>query len=316
MMDRRGFLESCSVLLGAGLLGQNVFAAPNREANLAWMAAARSKRIRIGTQTNTFGVPIKDYDRLMQVLDILHRIGYQGFETNYMSLDPLAGRAAECRKAFESHHVALLSPHTSGKLWDREKTPAELDNLRRIAKYSKEMGATHLILSGSKVPRLSGDKPDVNKFHIVNEGLNAVGRLCHEEGLRFCYHNHIQEFLDEPSQMSLLLKETDPKLVWINYDVGNAYPTGPNPAEFSKENFRRIAVYHIKDVEQNTAGKTVPTDLGAGKLDLKAVVAPLLDSDWSGWLVVEREENYPKAAEDPEALLKQCRDYLKQITSV
>ncbi len=245
----------------------------------------------------------------------MHQLGYERFETADLTLDPLAARAAECRKDFESHHVPLLSPHLGAKLWDRQTTPVEMEKLRQEIGYSVKMGATHTILSGSRVPRADG-KPDYDKFHIVNEGLNAVGRICREEGLRLCYHNHGQEFQDEPSQMSLIIKETDPKLVWLNYDIGNAYPMGPKPEDFSAEHFKRIAVYHMKDVDQNAEGNTVPTDFGAGKLNLKGVVAPLLNSDWEGWLVVEREGNYPKPAEHPEALLKQCREYLKQITAV
>lgn len=304
MIDRRKFIANSSLALGAGLLGGAIFA-----------AASRSKRIRIGAQTNTYGVPIKTYDHLLEILDELHAIGYQAFETSDGSLDPLADRAAECRKGFESHHVPLLAPHVGAKLWDRQTAPAEIEKLRKIATYTAQMGGTHMILSGSRYPRVEG-KPDLDKVHIINEGLNAVGKMCKEQGLKFCYHNHVQEFQDDPPQMDYILKETDPKLVWLNFDIGNPYPTMAHPETFSKEHYKRIAVYHMKDVDENAGGKQVGTDFGAGKLDLKAVVQPILNSDWEGWLVVEREGAYPKPAEHPEVLLKQCREYLKQITSV
>ena len=143
-----------------------------------------------------------------------------------------------------------------------------------------------------------------------------MGEAARDEGLKLCYHNHWKEFQTEPSEMSVILKETDPAPVWLNCDVGNPHGFGPDAATFSREHFRRIAIYHIKDVEKNAQGKVVPVDLGAGKVDLKGVVAPLLDSDWKGWLAVEREGDYPHPAGHPEELLRQCREYLKGITGV
>jgi len=282
----------------------------------AWpKARPRSERIKVGTQTNTFGVPIKEYDRLLEILDILARLGYAAFETSYMSLEPHRERAAECRKAFESRRVRLLAPHTSGRLWERAKHAEEIERLRAIAGWSAQMGATHFIISGARLPHVDG-KLDQEAARAKAEGMNRVGEACRKEGLKLCYHTHISEFEDTPPEIGILLRETDPKLVWLNYDIGNAYGIGPDPAKFSAENARRIAVYHLKDVMPGPAGKPVSTDLGAGKIDLKAVVAPLLDSDWEGWLVVEREGQYPKPAENPEQSLRQCRQYIREITGV
>lgn len=227
----------------------------------------------------------------------------------------MSNRAAECRKAFESRHVPLLAAHTSGKLWDRAKQVKEVEDLSAIAGWSATMGATHMIMSGSTLPHPDG-KPNEDAAHIKAEGLNQVGGACRKEGLKFCYHNHAAESLGSPSEIDILLSGTDPKLVWLNYDVGNAYPNGPDPAAFSRQHFKRIAVYHIKDETAGPDGKAMSTDLGAGKIDLKGVVAPILDSDWEGWLEVEREGKWPNPLPDPEAKLRQCRQYLRQITRV
>ena len=301
-LHRREFCRLSLGLLAAGLAGP-----------LAAAPRSRSQRLRIGSQTNTWGAPIKDYDQLLRILDALKQLGYQGFETNYMSLNAQAARAADCRRAFESRRIHYVAPHTGAKLHDGDEKEAE--DLRRIAGYSAQMGASHFIVSGRRLPHPDG-KLDLNTVHTKAEALNQFGRFCRQEGLKLCYHNHVQEFQDEPWEMSFLLRETDPALVWLNYDVGNPYGHGPDAGSFSAENFRRIAIYHIKDVAPGEGGKMVATDLGAGKVDLKAVVAPVLNSDWEGWLVVEREGSYPKPAEHPEELLRQCRTYLKQITKV
>ena len=292
--SRRGFIQS---LAGAAL----AVAAPGSES-----------RIRIGAQTNTWGAPIKSYDRLLEVLDALVKLGYQGFETSSMSLDSMAANAKQCRSAFASRHIEYVAPHASIKFLKAAEPGAQVEEIRRIAGYSAAMGARHLIASAG----FARNEADAIEPQAMAHLLNQVGAACRQEGLPFCYHNHIPEFKGDPPLMDTLLAATDPKLVWLNYDVGNSYPVGPKPGDFSAAHFRRIAVYHIKDVKQEPGGKVVPTDLGAGRIDLRAVVDPVLKSDWTGWLVVEREGSYPNAAANPEELMAQCRAYIRKLTGI
>jgi len=280
-------------------------------------ARSRKERLRIGAQTNTWGVPIKSYDHLLEICDSLAKIGYTGFETNYKSLEPLAARAGECRKVFESRHVPLIAAHSSASMADREKQAQEISSLLTIGRYSAKMGATHMVVSGRKLPQEDG-KLDVDAAHAKAAGLNKLAAACRQEGLKLCYHNHAQEFQDDPSEMSFLLAETDPELVWLAYDSGNPYPLSPDAAAFSAANFRRIAIYHIKDAvpADGPRQRNVDINLGEGKVNLKGVVSPVLNSGWEGWLVVEREGAYPNPAGNPEELLRKCRDYVKQITGV
>jgi sugar phosphate isomerase/epimerase len=299
-MDRRHFLQHLSA--GAALLSASRFLS----------GAKPQQRIHVGAQTNTWGAPIKTYEHLLEVLDALVRLGYEGFETSEQSLDKQAGMAKQCREAFESRKIEYVAPHCSLRFATTAAIQTQVEDLRRAAGYSAEMGAKHLIASGG-YPRNAAEGMAVEeKVKLLNE----VGKACQQEGLKFCYHNHTHEFEGDHPEMETLIAQTDPKLVWLNYDVGNAYPIGPKPGDFSAKHYRRILIYHIKDVTQDSNGKTVPTDLGEGKIDLRAVVAPLLTSDWNGWLVVEREAGYPNAAPNPEALVQQCRAYVRRIAGV
>src|ERR1051326_5388004 len=120
-------------------------------------ATAPASRIRIGAQTNTWGAPIKPYEHLLEVLDALVKLGYEGFETNYMSLDGMADKAKQCRAAFESRRIEYVAPHTNVKFPKPADAAAQLAEIRRIAGYSAEMGARHLIASGSYA-RKSADR--------------------------------------------------------------------------------------------------------------------------------------------------------------
>jgi sugar phosphate isomerase/epimerase len=305
-MNRRQVLESAAALLGGALApkGSTAWAVPK----------PRVERIHIGAQTNIFGVPIKDYDALLKILDTLARLDYTGFETNVNSLKSRLGQAAQCRRDFEARHVHLVALHNGATLFPEEKIPADIEALRPVASASAEMGAKHIIVSGGRLPRTDG-KLDLDAVNVWTEGLNKVGEAVKAEGTRLCYHNHQLEFEDNPTLMSFLLKETDPKLVMLNLDVGHA--TGwTDTAAFSREHFRRIAIYHIKDEKVDTDKKRIYTPLGEGQTNLPGVFAPLLASDWEGWLEIEEEETYPKPAADPEVILARDRQYWRKVTDV
>lgn len=276
---------------------------------------ARSQRIRIGAQTNTWGVPLKSYEHVLQVAESLARLGYEAFETNHRGLEPFAAKARECRSAFEARRIAYLGPHFGTDLFDPAKVPAELDTIRRVAAYSAEMGATHFMLSGRRLPKRDG-KLDRDAVRTKTAALDRAGQICRDAGLKLCYHNHRQEFEDEPSEISFLVAETDPTLVWFNYDVGNPYVPGFDPTAFASRHGSRIAVYHLKDVEVDAGGRRTTTDLGAGRVDLKGLLQPLVRGSWEGWLVVEREGSYPRPEESPEEKLRQCREYLRSVTGI
>lgn len=315
-MDRRQFLQRTVGSIAGSTVAAMLDAAPPK---------SRAERFRIGAQTNVFGVPIKEYDHLLQILETMARLGYQGFETNYLSLSSQATRAAECRRAFESRGIRYIGPHTFATLYDRKKAAADIEQIRKIIQYSAEMGALFLVHSGaasSAVEGLTdvpqpGQKINVDAVRIKIEGLNRLGRICREAGMKFTYHNHWQEFMQEPSEMSFLLAETDPKLVWFTFDMGHAQGYPPGPAVFSAQNYRRIVMYQIRDVKTGAPGeKDIQTALGAGQVDLKGVLAPLLNSDWEGWLEAEESNNYPNAVEHPERQLREWRTYVKKLTSV
>src|SRR5262249_55605373 len=156
-------------------------------------------------------------------------------------------QARECRRAFEARRVPYLGPHFGADLFDSQKMEAEIETIRRVAAYSAEMGATHFMISGRRLPKREG-KLDPVALQTKTRALDRAGRACRDSGLRLCYHNHRQEFEDEPPEMSFLVAQTDSALVWFNYDVGNPYVPGFDPAAFSARHSSRIAVYHIKDV--------------------------------------------------------------------
>lgn len=302
--DRRQFLKTVTAAAGACLLP---ISAQARSADVA-------QRLKMGVQTNAWGVPIKDYSHLLEIDETLVRLGYAGFETNFASVSSQVGRAADCRRDFESRHVQFVAPHTGGVFYDKAQVEKEIAKVVQMAGVCAQMGARYVIVSGKPIPR-PGGKLDLDAVHIKAETLSRLGAAVKKEGVRLCYHNHEAEFRDKPSEMSYLLSETDPGSVLLNFDVGHCFGWS-DPVAFTIANSRRIAIFHLRDEIRTASGDANFTKPGEGKIDLKGIVAPLLSSDREGWLEIEDAPNYPKPDANPELVMQTWRDYLRKITGV
>ena len=51
------------------------------------LSEAAAPKVQVGCQTRAYGSPILDRRRFLAVLDDLAELGYEGFETNYRSLE-------------------------------------------------------------------------------------------------------------------------------------------------------------------------------------------------------------------------------------
>jgi sugar phosphate isomerase/epimerase len=302
--DRRQFLKNVTAAAGACLLPNSAVARD----------AGRAQRLRMGAQTNAWGVPIKEYSHLLEIAETLVRLGYGGFETNFASVSSQVARAADCRRDFASRHIQFIAPHSSALFYDKDKQADELAKLTSMAAPCAQMGASYLIVSGKELPH-PGGKLDVDAARIKAEALNRLGAAVQKEGLQLCYHNHEAEFRDTPSEMSFLLSETDPASVWLCLDVGHAYGL-IDPAEFTAAHFPRIKIFHLRDETRSASGKVVYSEPGEGGINLKGIVAPLLNSNWEGWLEIEMEQYYPKPMPNPEVAMQKWRQYLRGLTGV
>jgi sugar phosphate isomerase/epimerase len=101
--------------------------------------------------------------------------------------------------------------------------------------------------------------------------LNQLGEKVKQAGFQLGYHNHEVEFVDVDGQTpyDVLMKNTDPKLVKFQIDVGNLTFGGKDAITYLKRYKDRYFSMHAKDY---LPGKSsVP--VGQGKLDWKKIFA-------------------------------------------
>jgi len=102
--------------------------------------------------------------------------------------------------------------------------------------------------------------------------LAEVGRAASEQGVRFTYHNHHQEFEPIAGMRALdyLLENTPADLVGAELDTAWAMKGGETPEDYIRRHATRIRQIHLKDFDPDTNDGT---ELGSGCVDLPAVFA-------------------------------------------
>jgi sugar phosphate isomerase/epimerase len=103
--------------------------------------------------------------------------------------------------------------------------------------------------------------------------LNEKAAALKPHGISLGYHNHNIEFLPigQTNGWDILARETDPKLVSFEVDVGWLAAAAVDPIAFFKRYGGRVRQMHVKDVKPSTKTNYAlamdPTEIGSGKLD-------------------------------------------------
>jgi inosose dehydratase len=133
-------------------------------------------------------------------------------------------------------------------------------------------------------------------------------RLQSETGMRLAFHHHVGTIIETQDDILRLMACTG-NSVGLTFDTGHARFGGADPLALLQACAPRVAHVHLKDVRppviaSTRAGNdsflhavlagafTVPGD---GVIDFAAVLAYLQAVDYSGWLVVEAEQDPAKA---------------------
>jgi sugar phosphate isomerase/epimerase len=108
--------------------------------------------------------------------------------------------------------------------------------------------------------------------------LNERAAALAPHGLTLSYHNHNVEFLPigAGTGWDVLARQTDPRLVFFEIDIGWATSAGLDPVAFFAGLRGRVRQVHVKDVAKgfkpSQALATAPTEVGSGMVDWARVL--------------------------------------------
>jgi sugar phosphate isomerase/epimerase len=101
----------------------------------------------------------------------------------------------------------------------------------------------------------------------------------------------------------------DSPRVGLNFDIGHAYCTGQDPAEWVGRMASHTRHYHIEDIASTRRHEHLMP--GRGAIDLPGAVRAIRRSGYNGWITVEL---YPYI-DDPDAAGREAKQYLDAIES-
>jgi inosose dehydratase len=184
-------------------------------------------------------------------------------------------------------------------------------------------------IQGQDLP-VFGAKPVFtdDEWHRLCEGLNRLGERAAEKGMKLTYHHHMGTGVQTAAEIDRLMENTDRKLVGLLYDTGHLVFSGEDHLAVLDKWIRRIRHVHLKDMrpairEQALSENwsflravksgvfTVPGD---GCVNFKPVFQRLIAAKYSGWWVVEAEQDPARA--NPLEYAVKARSYIRKTAGI
>lgn len=118
----------------------------------------------------------------------------------------------------------------------------DFDNWKKIVENYQALGATNLSIPIDFFP---------TKSYLLErcELYNKLGEICKDAGMLLLYHNHYNEYqrLEGDFMMDLLVENTEPSLMGIEFDAYWVYRGLYDPVEKIRGYGKRVALLHEKD---------------------------------------------------------------------
>ncbi|WP_438803855.1 myo-inosose-2 dehydratase [Metabacillus rhizolycopersici] len=171
------------------------------------------------------------------------------------------------------------------------------------------------------------DKPYLTdeEWELFGTGLNELGEVANSFGIKLVYHHHMGTVVQTKEEVDRLMEITNPTKVHLLYDTGHIFVSDNDYLSLLKAHIDRIAHVHFKDVRPDKLKEakaehksflgsflhgmfTVPGD---GCIDYKEIYNLLIQHDYTGWIVVEAEQD--PAIANPLEYAQMGRKYIDRL---
>ena len=155
----------------------------------------------------------------------------------------------------------------------------------------------------SKRPKLS--KEDWKKFA---QSINEISKMMLDENMPLAYHHHMGTVIETEEDVRRLMEKTKDS-VKLLIDTGHMLFAQGSSIKLVESFYERIIHVHCKDIRKDILDKSLKIDStfrqafldgaftvpGDGCIDYVPFLNALKEKNYSGWLVVEAEQDPAKA---------------------
>ena len=275
--------------------------------------AERPTMILYGTHPNAWS---NDDDQrmgahisLQTCLSQAAEIGFDGIESGHkFPTDP-----AEIGETLAPHGLTFISAWHSLHLLTRS-ADTEIEAIAGHLVRLKAAGAPVVIacetsnaIHGNDAVALN-DRPrlDDTRFARFCEDLEKVAAYCERAGVPLVYHHRVGTIVESEEEIDRLMELTGPATRLL-LDTGHAFLGGADPARLAEKHMARVSHIHTKNVRPDIMRQvrdeglsflegvrrgmfTVPGDPD-GAVDVGPVLASAARQGYTGWLVIEAEQD-------------------------
>ena len=214
-----------------------------------------------------------------------------------------------------SHRLALIGGWWSAALLVRsiaEEIAALQSHLRLLQAFGSKVfiiaECSNSIHGNRHAPLAATPRLQERQWAPFGERLSALARYLDEQGMRLAYHFHLGTVVEREQDIERFIANTDSRVGFV-VDTGHAALGGIDAQRLIRSQPDRVAHVHTKDVRRQVFDAVrkrngsfldgvlsgMFTAPGDGDLDFRGVAQALVDIGYSGWVVVEAEQDPARA---------------------
>jgi inosose dehydratase len=272
-------------------------------------------KVRIGINPITWtndDVPELGGDTPLEVcLSETKQAGYAGTELG----GKFPRQSAVLKPIMDRYGLNVISGWYDGRCAEKE-VAAEMEAITPHLQLLKDMGSTHVVYADTSRGRHGAiwepisQRPalDPEEWPAYGRRLTELAERMADFGVRMAFHHHMGTIVETDAEVGQVMKHTG-EAVGLLYDTGHSIFSGGDPLQLIRTHVKRVVHVHCKDARRSVLERARAGDMsfmaavmegiftvpGDGFIDYPAILRVLADANYSGWLVVEAEQDPKKA---------------------
>ena len=248
---------------------------------------------------------------LEQCLSEAREAGFSGIESG----GKFPKKSEELIPLLEKYNLSLCSGWYGANL-RKNSVKEERELIQEQLKLFKECKSPCIVfaevsesIAGEHSRKLSTrPKMDEDQWKKFCKKISELGKYLYDEGMPLAYHHHMGTVIETQDDTERLLENTDDK-VKLTLDTGHMLFAGGDSLKLINNFKERLIHVHCKDMRKEILQRSLKDDLsfrkaflegaftvpGDGCINYKPLFDLLKKNNYSGWLVVEAEQDPNKA---------------------
>tara|TARA_Y100001970_G_C14077374_1_gene772785 strand:- start:187 stop:1086 length:900 start_codon:yes stop_codon:yes gene_type:complete len=248
---------------------------------------------------------------LEQCLSEAREAGFSGIESG----GKFPKKSEELIPLLEKYNLSLCSGWYGANL-RKNSVKEERDLIQEQLKLFKECKSPCIVfaevsesIAGEHSRKLSTrPQMDDDQWKKFCKKISELGKYLYDEGMPLAYHHHMGTVIETQDDTERLLENTHDK-VKLTLDTGHMLFAGGDSLKLINNFKERLIHVHCKDMRKEILKRSLKDDLsfrkaflegaftvpGDGCINYKPLFDILKKNNYSGWLVVEAEQDPNKA---------------------